>query len=665
MTVLFSVGSSARLNGGSILINGLGDSITATAAVATRIPSTIPGWKQNEVIPARTLRRNGDYLFFTVAGGTTAGSGSGPSRGSLSDGTVTWTIRNVFNNVNNNCYLYWAEVFSNGRLRWDTETGYNGTQEGIVKAIVVNGGSNYSNPSLVSLDGTEATFTVVNGVITAINITSPGVLPTPSSFPTITDSTGSGAVISWVVYASGTFGVPGSTTAGMIARLPDVIASKNDIIVVHGGTNDVVAGTDATTIFNNLVTCYESLMRAGKYVIAVPILPRSGRTVTQQRNIHRINNNIVAYCQRQAYANPRNLRNIVLADPRVYLTDGNSDNVPIGGSSNVVGAMTYDGLHPNGRGAFYMGRVIWDAAQTWVAPAQLSGMRSASAFDGYDAINNPTGNMLDAYPWEASTAYNLGDSVRNDTTRIYYCIGAGTSAGSGGPTGTGATIADGTVTWAYTRLAGMSAFNSGVGSAPSAAAGVTITGNLAGGYFMQRNSGTASGTLAASIESPWSNGQVGSRQVLTFSLGLGGTTDLWVLQFGSYDYRRYGLLPADLNNTLVEFEVELEVSNLLNCNGLYLALQSNYASLTDYNIAQVGTNGGGTTLNATLVNSSGEMLTYPNGGLITMKTKPIVLPSDLESLATWLFFQFNASGGAGTATGTFKINRFALRKVLP
>ena len=111
--------------------------------------------------------------------------------------------------------------------------------------------------------------------------------------------------------------------------------------------------------------------------------------------------------------------------------------------------------------------------------------------------------------------------------------------------------------------------------------------------------------------------------------------------------------------------MELEVSNLLNCNGLYLALQSNYASLTDYNIAQVGTNGGGTTLNATLVNSSGEMLTYPNGGLITMKTKPIVLPSDLESLATWLFFQFNASAGAGTATGTFKINRFALRKVLP
>lgn len=50
--------------------------------------------------------------------------------------------------------------------------------------------------------------------------------------------------------------------------------------------------------------------------------------------------------------------------------------------------------------------------------------------------------------WFASTTYALGD-VRSNGGNAYQCIGAGTSAGSGGPTGTNASIVDGTVTWKY------------------------------------------------------------------------------------------------------------------------------------------------------------------------------------------------------------------------
>lgn len=55
--------------------------------------------------------------------------------------------------------------------------------------------------------------------------------------------------------------------------------------------------------------------------------------------------------------------------------------------------------------------------------------------------------------WAASTAYALGALVTNGGN-LYKVTTAGTSAGSGGPTGTGATIADNTVVWAYVSAAG-------------------------------------------------------------------------------------------------------------------------------------------------------------------------------------------------------------------
>lgn len=50
--------------------------------------------------------------------------------------------------------------------------------------------------------------------------------------------------------------------------------------------------------------------------------------------------------------------------------------------------------------------------------------------------------------WEPSTAYEVGDNVIN-ATEVYRCTVAGTSAGAGGPTGRGASITDGSVTWTW------------------------------------------------------------------------------------------------------------------------------------------------------------------------------------------------------------------------
>lgn len=51
--------------------------------------------------------------------------------------------------------------------------------------------------------------------------------------------------------------------------------------------------------------------------------------------------------------------------------------------------------------------------------------------------------------WVAATTYAVGEAVTNDSGKVYVCITAGESAGSGGPTGTGADITDNAAHWSY------------------------------------------------------------------------------------------------------------------------------------------------------------------------------------------------------------------------
>ncbi|MBN3734647.1 major capsid protein P2 [Burkholderia sp. Tr-20390] len=56
-------------------------------------------------------------------------------------------------------------------------------------------------------------------------------------------------------------------------------------------------------------------------------------------------------------------------------------------------------------------------------------------------------------PWAASTAYAVGAQVTNGGN-LYKATAAGTSASSGGPSGTSTSITDGGVTWTYVSAAG-------------------------------------------------------------------------------------------------------------------------------------------------------------------------------------------------------------------
>lgn len=59
-----------------------------------------------------------------------------------------------------------------------------------------------------------------------------------------------------------------------------------------------------------------------------------------------------------------------------------------------------------------------------------------------------------ATAWQASHAYSIDDIVRNGSG-VYKCTAAGTSASSGGPSGTNSGIIDGTVSWDYQNAGGI------------------------------------------------------------------------------------------------------------------------------------------------------------------------------------------------------------------
>lgn len=648
--------SLTRLSGA--IINGLGDSIIG--AQSQYFPpstsfSNVPAWTASTAYVVGNCVTNNGNLYRCITAGTSAGSG-GPSGYSFSitDNTAVWAIYNFQSNKGGTSFLMWAEKFSLGRLNFDLAQGYTGIYAGVLKVIITSGGSNYTSPSITFNQGATGTVQTLGGRITGVTITNPGY-GTSAYTASISDASGSGAVLSLVTGGSGTFGVTGCLTADMVARLPDCVASNVDIFVVHGGTNDVSGGTSYATIIANLRNCYETLIAAGKKVIVVPITPRTGLSNTKTATLLQVNRWIRAYCRKESWANPLGTTNIALADPTGYLTDGSSaTNQPIGGSGGTSGAMTSDGIHPSVRGATYIGYVVWLAAQGFLTQAQPYGPRSYTMFDGYDVVQNPGGNYIEGYPWQASTSYSLGQLCSN-SGNIYRCTQAGTSASSGGPTGTGTNIVDSGAKWNFYVPQGMSVLNSTGGSTP-AATGITFPGSFAAGYTLQRNNGSASGTITGAKESPWSNGQIGQRQSLAFSLGSGTGNEIWWYTATYNPYATGGILASDLNANSYFAEVELELSGITNMTQCAIEL---FDSVTSWNNWDGCTQTG---VGAHFLQSSGEMISLPNSGKLYLRTQPMLLPANLTNFCCNLIFGFDCSGGAGSALATVKINHLAIRK---
>jgi hypothetical protein len=95
---------------------------------------------------------------------------------------------------------------------------------------------------------------------------------------------------------------------------------------------------------------------------------------------------------------------------------------------------------------FDMDPAIEDAA------ADASGKPGGFRLKDSDGTTVVTG--VAAGPWLPTAAYVAGEYATNDGGKLYRCTAPGTSAGSGGPTGTTGSISDGTVTWEWVKSSG-------------------------------------------------------------------------------------------------------------------------------------------------------------------------------------------------------------------
>ena len=102
---------------------------------------------------------------------------------------------------------------------------------------------------------------------------------------------------------------------------------------------------------------------------------------------------------------------------------------------------------------------------TTLTPSHTSGSSRTITASAVTGINNGDGFQTtdvgrlisighQAAEWAASTSYAVGDVKRN-SGNVYECIKAGTSDGSGGPSGEGDEIVDNSCTWKFLRDGGI------------------------------------------------------------------------------------------------------------------------------------------------------------------------------------------------------------------
>lgn len=151
-----------------------------------------------------------------------------------------------------------------------------------------------------------------------------------------------------------------------------------------------------------------------------------------------------------------------------------------------------------------------------------------------------------ATAWAASTSFSVGN-VRRNAGSVYECIKAGTSAGSGGPTGDGDEIVDNNVSWKFLNEGGIHFGNATIASRSSATV-VAVTTNEA----FSATSGETKWRLGS-----WS-GTTGYPAATTFfeqRLFFGGSKDEPQTIWGSRSADYENFKPGTLDDDPVQYQI--------------------------------------------------------------------------------------------------------------
>jgi|GEM_PF-2065294 len=496
-----------------------------------------------------------------------------------------------------NSPLAWANRFLRGRLNFDLTTGYIGQFQAISSVKVISGGSGYTAPSVSwsASAGTGLTFgtpVLAGGVIQSVPVTNQGTGFTSLPTLSVTDSTGTGATLQAIIGGTGTFGNAGETSTQCMNRLSDITASNTDIVFVCIGTNDLTNGISATTTKANLQTIFDTLITVGKLVIYCPDQARS--------YWGSLGSTAITNARKQLYNVKRWAYNYALlansknpnGNRKLIICELEDFWVDATSSTgNPLSSMTSDGLHWSG------------------TSAQAAGLRLARQLQPLLGLDN------NAPPMQVISQADVYDATYNpDGVLNYNWLMAGST------------------------------------TAPTA----PLTGTIASNFNAFRSNGSATGTMAGSIETTRTDGLSGSRQVFTFSLGSGSSSEQFSFGITSSTLSAYNI---NIGDTIIA-ECDMWLSGQANVNQLLLQL-----NLTTSGTVVMQAMDGDTTT-STLQAFGAYMAVNGDSTPMTFKTPPIIVPSGVTNFTCYAIIGFNASGAAASATATWKLTNFKLRKVV-
>jgi hypothetical protein len=200
------------------------------------------------------------------------------------------------------------------------------------------------------------------------------------------------------------------------------------------------------------------------------------------------------------------------------------------------------------------------------------------------------------------------------------------------------------------------------GGTLTAASGVAYTGTIGTDFTLSRATGSATGTMVVSYETLRTDGLSGKRLVLTATLGSGTTTERWFLQLGGGGLSGMGIGASDLGTTKWFWEVDVDIASATCLNHLVAYVSIQNGSNT------IGTHSGGASVfdaGSRLIQPTNDVFAWPTiGNKILLRTPTFTMPANATGIAPYLRFGWDASGGAGTATGVIKVNNMSFRRVL-
>lgn len=489
--------------------------------------------------------------------------------------------------------VVWANRFLRARLNFDLTQGYIGQFQGVCRVKVVNGGSGYTAPT-VSFSGTGTGLTFGVPVLSAGVIQSVPVTAQGINFTSLPN-----------------LSVSDSTGAGAVLQ------------AIIGGTGTFgVAGETSTQCINRLADIIAAPVDIVFVCIGTNDLTNGISASTTKSNLQTILDTLISagkfvvFCPDQARSYWASLSGTQITNARHQMY-----NVKRWAYQY---ALMVNGKNPNTSKRM----VVCDGEDFWVDATSSSG--------------NPLSSMTsDGLHWSTASAQAMGLRLAQQLTQALGLSGPANVVSQAD--GYDATYnPDGALNFGWLM------------NATPAAPTAPLTGSVAGNFNAFRSSGSSAGTMAASIETVRTDGLSGNRQVFTFSLGSGSSTEQYNFGITSSTISAYNINAGD---TIIA-ECDMWLSGQAGVNRLLLQLTFTQSGTT----VMQGTDGDNST--DTFIASGSYMALNGDSTPMSFKTAPVTVPSGTDHFTCYATIGFNASGVAGSAAATWKIGNFKIRKVV-